>query len=83
MRLFIRHNRAGEIVSATKANVLAEDLEHPYGDLAEDDSVLEVDPTAELEVLDSHEIGERYVVDVAGKQLKPKGQSQTPRRRRR
>jgi len=33
MRLFIRSDREGNIVSTMKVNVMAEGLEHPYGDL--------------------------------------------------
>lgn len=83
MRVFIRHKQTGEIVSVTKVTVLAEDLEHPYGDLPEGDSVLEVPSTEELEALDSHEIGERYVVDLSGKRLKPKGGHHPAKRPRR
>lgn len=82
MRVFIRHNQTGEIVSATKVSVLAEGLAHPYGDLPQGDSVLEVSSTEELEGLDSHEIGERYVVDLSGKRLKPKGKHQPAKRPR-
>ena len=83
MRVFIRHNHTGEIVSVTKVTVMAENLEHPYGDLSEGDSVLEVTPTDELEALDCHEFGDRYVVDLSGKTLTPKGERQPPKRPRR
>ena len=71
MRLFIRHKKSGEIVSAAKVHVMPEGLEHPYVDIGEDEAVLEVKPSAEIEELAAHEIAERFSVDVKGKRLKP------------
>ena len=82
MRIFVRHDKDGNIVSTTKANVLAEGLEHPYGSLEEGENVLEVQPTPELEELAPHEISERYVVAVKDKRLKRKD-ADPPRRARR
>ena len=73
MRLFIRYNSQGIITSAMKVNVMAEGLEHPYGQLGEDERVMEVEPTPELEALDCHEIDNRYVVDIQNKRLQQKG----------
>jgi hypothetical protein len=71
MRLFIRHKKNGEIVSVAKAHAMPEGLEHPYADVGEDEAVLEVKPSAEIEKLAAHEIAERFSVDVEGKRLKP------------
>ena len=85
MRLFVRHTTDGEIVSAAKASVLPEGLEHPYADVGEGEAVLEVESSPELDQLDAHEIAERFTVDAKGKRLvsrakaPPSGQS---RRRR-
>jgi hypothetical protein len=70
MRLVIRHQKNGEIVSIAKARVMPEGLEHPYVDIGEDEAVLEVKPSAEIEDLAAHEIPERFWVDVKGKRLK-------------
>jgi len=85
MRLFVRHAKDGEIVSVAKANVLPDGLEHPYGDVGEEEAVLELEPSPELEQIDAHEIAERYTVDVQQKQLKPVSsiKSEGPSRRRR
>ena len=77
MRLFIRHTKDGAIVSVAKADVVPEGLEHPYVDIGEDEAVLEIEPSAELEALPAHEIAERFSVDVKAKQLKPNQEAQT------
>jgi hypothetical protein len=83
LRLFIRHKSSGEIDSVAWANVLPEGLEHPYVGLSEDEAVLEVASTAELEALAAHEIAERYTVDVKTGQLKSRGAAQPASRARR
>ena len=75
MRLFIRHTKEGEIVSVAKANVLPEGLEHPYVDVGEEEAVLEVESTDELEKLDAHEIAGGFTVDVQRGQLRPQGEA--------
>jgi hypothetical protein len=80
MRLFIHYDEAGNIISASKASVLHESLEHPYGDVAENAGVLEVEPNAALDALDCHEIVEQYVVDVEQKKLKKKTARRTSRK---
>jgi hypothetical protein len=82
VRLFVHYTKDGQIVSTTKATVLPEGLEHPYVDVGEDDAVLEVEPSAELERLAAHEIAEQYSVDVGAKQLKPRSAARSPRRSR-
>ena len=84
MRLFVRHDGTGRIISAIKAHVLPEGLVHPYGALAEGEHVLEVESTAELQALDCLEIVERHAVDVAEKRLRPRADVEPapPRRRR-
>ena len=72
MRMFIRHKKDGEIISVAKARVMPEGLEHPYTDLGDDEAILEVKPSAEIEELAAHEIAERFSVDVKGKRLKPR-----------
>lgn len=73
MRLFIQHDSKGNIISVSKIEVMDPSLKHPYSGLAKDESVLEVEPTSELEALDCHEISEQYLVDM--KKMKPKKRS--------
>jgi len=81
MRIFVRFDEKGKIISVMKANIIAAELEHPYGELKDGETVLEVEPTPDIEALDCHEIAENYVVEARSKQLKPKGETQ-PRRQR-
>jgi len=83
MRLFVRFDEKGKIISTMKANAMAAELEHPYGELEDGEAVLEVEPTPEIEALDCHEISENYVVDARSERLKPKGETQAGRKRRR
>jgi hypothetical protein len=55
-----------------KVDVMAEELDHPYGDVKGNETVLEVEMTPELEALYCHEIAEQYSVDLAQKNLKKK-----------
>ena len=64
MRLFIHYNAAGDILSASKVEIMDESLVHPFGGTDNEESVLEVEPTDELKALDCHEICEQYTVDV-------------------
>ncbi|MGB8508493.1 MAG: hypothetical protein WCD76_08805 [Pyrinomonadaceae bacterium] len=70
MRLFVRHNSKGEILSVVKANVFDASLAHPFAEPGEGEGVLEVEPDAGLEALDCHEIGEKYAVDLKKRELK-------------
>ena len=70
MRLFIYYDSNGKIISAMKANILADSLEHPYGQAGENEGVLEIKLSKELEALDCHEISEQCSVDVKKKELK-------------
>lgn len=72
MRLFVRYNQAGTITSATKVEIILQDLEHPYTDVSENETVLEIQPTPELEALACYEICDRYVMDVNSKEIKLK-----------
>lgn len=72
MRLFLHSDQEGNLLSAIKVTVMVEDLEHPYGDVGEDQRVVEIQPTAELEHLSCHEICDRYILDLKTEQLNPK-----------
>jgi len=80
MRMFIRHRKDGQIVSVAKANVLPDGVEHPYVDLADDEAVLALDPDAEVQELDPHEIAERFTVDAEGSSLRASGDAEKPAR---
>jgi hypothetical protein len=72
MLIFVRCDQEGNIVSTMKVNVMPEGIDHPYGHLEEGETVVKVEPTAQLEELTCHEISERYVLDVQSKELEPK-----------
>jgi hypothetical protein len=63
MRLFIQYSTTGDILSASKIEVMDDSLPHPFGSMASDDGVLEVKLTGQLKALDCHEISEQYRVN--------------------
>lgn len=75
MRLFVRFDKTGKMISTMKVNVMDESLEHPFGFLEEAESVLEVKAPARFKSLQCHEICEQYLVDVKKKKLKKKKQN--------
>ncbi|HKQ67926.1 MAG TPA: hypothetical protein VJT73_01240 [Polyangiaceae bacterium] len=70
MRILIRHDAKGHIVSALKASVLDPGVTEPFGPLEEGEGFIEVDPTPELEALECHDFPERFVVDPQKRKLK-------------
>ncbi len=72
MRIFIRCDKEGNILSTMKVEVMPEGIEHPYGDIKEGEKVIEVEPTPDLEKLQCHEISQQYTVAIRGKKLKKK-----------
>jgi len=70
MRVFVRLDKDGNIISAMKVETMGAGLEHAYGWLGEGESVIEIDSPKALEKIDCHEIRELYKVDVAKKKLK-------------
>lgn len=70
MRLFIKYSATGDILSASKIEVMDESLPHPFGGMANGEDVLEAKLTRELKALDCHEISEQYTVDAKAKRLK-------------
>lgn len=69
MRIFVKYNPEGEILSVSKIEVMPEGLEHPYADLGLDEQVLEISVTEELQQLEPTQFYEKYQVDVQKKQL--------------
>ena len=80
MRLFVLYDREGTVRSAMKVEVMAEDLEHPYGLLREGEAVLEAKITRELGKLAPGEICQRFAVDPQRRALVAKDASPTPLR---
>jgi hypothetical protein len=72
MRLFIRYSATGEILSASKTEIMDQSLAHPFGGIEDAESVLEVEPTDELKALFCHEICEEYTVDTKKPALQKK-----------
>ena len=83
MRLFVLYHRDGTIRSAMKVEVMAEDLEHPYGLIGEGEAVLEAKVTRELGELAPGEICQRFAVDPQRRALVAKDASPPPPRARR
>ena len=64
MRVFVRCDRNGTILSVTKVRTMSEGMPHPYGPMAEEDErIVEIEADAAAAQLDAHEVVERYVVD--------------------
>lgn len=70
MRLFVCYDQSGAITSAIKVNVMADSLDNPFGEIEDNEAVIEVESTSELEALESHEIAEQYSVDLSSKKIK-------------
>ena len=71
MRLFVRCDRKGKIVSAMKVRVMSATLEHPFAQpLGEGEQVLEIKPDPSTAALDVHEIVEEFAVDTATGKLR-------------
>jgi hypothetical protein len=69
VRLFVRFDKTGTVIAASKVAYMADGLDHPHGALEPGEDVLEVKPTPEQEALDAHELMERYSVDVKKRKL--------------
>lgn len=70
MRVFVRCDKRGALLAVAKASIIAEGLEHPFADLGEDESVIELEETPELQALAPHEISEQYRADMKRKKLR-------------
>ena len=71
MRLFIRCDQEGKILSAMKVCVMPETLEHPYAHSSEEgEQILEIDADPAVAALDAHEVVEQYAVDTTTGKLR-------------
>ena len=69
MRIFVKYNQAGEILSVSKVDMMPAGLDHPYGLLNEHEAVLEGPNSQEFQESSAIEIHETYRVDVENVQL--------------
>lgn len=69
MRLFIKYDASGEILSVAKIEVMPEEMPHPFVDDPEA-NVTEVPIDSKLEKLECSAIHNGYVVNVETKKLK-------------
>ena len=72
MRLLIRYDAGGDIISVARVAHITEELDHPFGETGAGGGVLEVEDTGGLAELECHDIHDRYRVDVKKQQLKKK-----------
>lgn len=69
MRTFVKHNKAGMILSICRTEFVSEVLETPFGTLEKGEFVLEIAETDTMKKMPSEEIHEAYKVDVEKKKL--------------
>ncbi|NEQ80714.1 MAG: hypothetical protein F6K26_10810 [Moorea sp. SIO2I5] len=69
MKIFIKYNSEGKIISISKIRFMPSGMEHPYGILEEDEFVIEMPLTEELMQIEAVELHDNYRVDVETKQL--------------
>ena len=69
MKIFVKYNRSGEILSVSKINELREGIDQPYVLLSEDEFVMEVPASEELLQLDILQIHIGYEVNAETKKL--------------
>ena len=73
MRLFVRCDQHGKIVSTSKVYAMLEQLPNPFAfSLKEGEQVFEIDAGPDVTELDAHEVGERYEVDLSTGKLRPR-----------
>jgi hypothetical protein len=69
MKLFVKYNKSGEILSVSKVDIFPRIFETPFGILEKEEYATEIELTRELEKLECDEIHMDYSVDVTGKTL--------------
>ena len=69
MRIFVKYNSDGEILSVLKVDCMPEGLQQPYGALEEDEDVIEIPENDDLRNLEAIQFHERYKVDINKKEL--------------
>ncbi|MCP4494536.1 MAG: hypothetical protein GY820_45640 [Gammaproteobacteria bacterium] len=69
MRLFVKYNAKGEILSVSKVEVMPDEMPHPFADDPKA-MVAEVTTSAKIKGLDCAEIHDAYAINVETKKLK-------------
>lgn len=69
MKIFVKYNSDGEILSVLKVDCMPEGLEQPYGALEGDEDVIEIPENEELVRLEAVQFHERYKIDIEKKEL--------------
>ncbi|MDJ0594332.1 MAG: hypothetical protein QNJ72_30880 [Pleurocapsa sp. MO_226.B13] len=69
MKIFIKYNSAGEILSVSKVKFMPIGTESPFEILDANEFVLEVPLTEELMQIEAVTLHDNYQIDVATKQL--------------
>lgn len=69
MRMFVKYDESGNILSICNVEVFPEILETPFGNLNEGEFATEIDITSKLEKLEYDEIIEDYKIDIQAKKL--------------
>lgn len=69
MKIFIKYNPDGNILSVSRLEVMPAELEQPFGALKEGEQCLEVSSTGEFSQMGAMQIHENYRVDVERKEL--------------
>jgi hypothetical protein len=72
MRTFIQFDRKGKIRSVIRLPELPEGVEHPFGELAEGESVIELDPEAPTSYVPVAELSENWTVSPRTRKLNRK-----------
>ncbi len=69
MRTFVKFDKKGQILATCRMEAVPENHDHPYLNLAQGESVLEVEPKGALKDISCAEIHGKYKVDVRKKKL--------------
>jgi hypothetical protein len=73
MRIFVKHNRNGEVLSISRIDAMPDHLDHPYATLEEGESVIEVPEKTVSSEKDLVRFHETYKVDIKKGKLVKKG----------
>jgi hypothetical protein len=69
MRTFVKHNKAGDILSICRTEFVPEEMETPFGVLQKGEFVLEIKESDAMNKMAAEEIHESHKVDTAKKKL--------------
>lgn len=72
MRMFVKYDKNGSILSFCKVDSFPDTYETPFDPTEPGEFVVEIESTASLDKLECDEIHDNYVVDVGKKKLKKK-----------